>query len=89
MVVAEAVVAVVAIVVAAGTATVTAVAAMATATANDSDGRGDDGGWLPPEGAHRPQGTYPTVWRGEYHGHSLSQCYTRMMMQWRGISYGQ
>jgi hypothetical protein len=47
-------------------------------------------GWQPPEGAHRPQGTYPIVWRGEIHGHSLIQCYTRMMMRWRGIiSYGQ
>ncbi len=27
-------------------------------------------GWLPPEGAHRPQGTYPIVWRGEIHVHS-------------------
>ena len=22
-------------------------------------------GWLPPEGAHRPQGTYPNAWRGK------------------------
>ena len=46
-------------------------------------------GWLPPEDAHRPQGTYQLFQRGgEIHGHSLTQCYTTMMMQLRGISYG-
>ena len=37
-------------------------------------------GWLPPEGDYSPQGTYPIVWRGEIHGHSLTKCYTKMMM---------
>ncbi len=47
-------------------------------------------GWLPPEGAHLPQGTYPIIWRGEtLAGHSLTQCYTRMMMQGRSITYWQ